>query len=410
MKKYIFLILFISLAGCIQKQKSAVDKDNVTEEKIDYHEDALRLSRDLIIVDTHIDVPYRLNKKWEDISGQTPEGHFDYARAVRGGLNAPFMSIYIPASYQKTGEAKAYAEKMIDIVHKITREWPEKFQIAYSPEDIINQFQKGLISLPMGMENGAGIEQDLHNIQYFHEQGIRYITLTHSKWNQICDSSYDPDKHWNGLSPFGEKVVREMNKTGIMIDVSHISDSAFYQVIQLSVSPVIASHSACRVYTPGFERNMSDDMIKTLASHGGVIQVCFGSFFINPEFQTKMEPAYDYIERHQMSPEEQNTYLEKYKSDNHVPEVDLDEVVDHINHVAALVGVDHIGLGSDFDGVEDVPNRLSDVSMYPNLLERLLEDGYTEKDVKMICSGNIFRVWHAVDSIARNWNLIMAKY
>jgi membrane dipeptidase len=276
-------------------------------------------------------------------------------------------------------------------------------------EDIITNFKQGLISLPMGIENGAAIENDIGNIAHFYDRGVRYITLAHSRWNQICDSSYDPDKYWNGLSPFGREVVLEMNRLGMMIDISHVSDSTFYQVIELSKAPVIASHSSCRYFTPGFERNLSDEMIKKLAEKGGVIHINFGSYFLDGEFQQKMEIAYNYIDHHQIKwgSEERANYIKQYKIEKTVPVITLDAVVDHISRVAAIAGVDHIGLGSDFDGVSEVPEGLSDVSMYPNLIERLLEDGFTEDDVRKICSGNLFRVWTEVNQVADNWTQIL---
>lgn len=408
MRNNFLLLILFAISACGRPEK-AEDFEG-SEEKIDYHEDAIRLSQELLIMDTHIDVPYRLENEWEDISVKTPKGHFDYVRAMEGGLNAPFMSIYIPASLQVSGGAKSYADHLIDLVAAFEKKWPDKFHVATSMDDIISDFKKGLISLPMGMENGAAIENDLNNLPYFYDRGIRYITLTHSKWNQICDSSYDPDKHWKGLSPFGREVVTEMNRIGMMIDISHVSDSTFYQVIELSKAPVIASHSSCRYYTPGFERNMSDDMIKKIAEKGGVIQINFGSYFLNGDFQKKMEVAYNYIDENGSNwrPEKKAEYLRQYKIDQEIPEISIDALVDHISHVASIVGVDHIGLGSDFDGVEDVPIGIEDVSKYPNLIERLLEDGYTEEDIRMICSGNLFRVWSEVDYVSENWGKMIS--
>lgn len=190
-------------------------------------EKANELAQNFIIVDTHIDVPERLHSKWENISLLTKEGDFDYPRAIQGGLNAPFMSIYIPARYQVTGGAKELADTLIDMVNKFAIDWPEKFIIATSPADIVKQFSKTRLSLCMGMENGAGINGDIKNLEYFYNRGIRYITLTHSKNNKIGDSSYDDEIKWNGLSPFGVEVVKEMNRLGIMIDISHVTDSTF---------------------------------------------------------------------------------------------------------------------------------------------------------------------------------------
>src|SRR5690606_4282169 len=259
----------------------------LTEEQL--REQADSLAQALIIADTHVDLPYRLVEQKIKPTGDglnvilsTREGDFDYERAKKGGLDAPFMSIYIPASYQnKPDFGKALADSLIDMVRQIATGLPDKFALALTPDDIERHAAAGKISLPMGMENRAPIGKSLANIKYFYDRGIRYITLTHSRDNQICDSSYDTKHTWNGLSPFGVEVVKEMNRVGIMVDISHVSDSAFYDVIAVSSAPVIASHSSCRHFTPGFERNMSDDMIRALARNGGVIQINFGATFVD---------------------------------------------------------------------------------------------------------------------------------
>ncbi len=361
---------------------------------------AERLSKEILLIDTHIDVPYRLVEEWEDISTHTEKGHFDFERAKKGGLDVPFMSIYVGASYQETGGAKEKAEELIDMVYGFAQKWPDKYAMAFSVKDVKDIFNKGLISLPMGMENGAPIEDDINNLKYFYERGIRYITLCHSRWNLICDSSYDPDKHWNGLSPFGKEVIEEMNRLGILVDISHVSDSTFYQVLNITKAPLVATHSSCRHFTPGFERNMSDAMIKKLAENGGVIQINFGSFFINGDHQQKMSKAWDKIERSDMTAEERTAYIEKYMIDNEVPVVQMDEVADHIDHVVKLVGIDYVGIGSDYDGVSNLPEGLTDVSMYPNLIKLLLERGYSEEDIQKIWSGNFLRIWKEAEELA----------
>ncbi len=367
---------------------------------------AQRLARENLIVDTHVDVPYRLEEKMEDISVATESGDFDYPRAKEGGLNAPFMSIYVPASYQKGG-AKDFADKMIDMVEGFASDWPDKFAMAYSPADLEAHLAEGRISLPMGMENGAPVEGDLANLEHFHDRGIRYITLTHGENNHICDSSYATEKKWNGLSPFGGEVVAEMNRLGMMIDVSHISDEAFYQVMELSKAPAIASHSSCRAFTPGWERNMDDEMIQRLAEGGGVIQINFGSAFLNQEIKEKSMAVWmargKIREEHGLADDDPalDELVEKFQEENPPGYSDISEVVAHIDHVVELVGVDHVGLGSDFDGVGDsLPTGLKDVSDYPNLILKLLEAGYSEQDVRKICGGNLMRVWRKVEEVA----------
>ena len=212
------------------------------------------------------------------MSVATEGGDFDYPRAKKGGLTAPFMSIYVPASLDNSDESTAVAHQLIDLVEAMVYRSPEKFAIAKSVADVKAQFKKGLISLPMGMENGSPVQGSMENLKTFYERGIRYITLAHSLSNHIADSSYDLRRQWHGLSPFGKELVAEMNNLGIMVDISHVSDDAFYQAIEISKVPVIASHSSLRKYTPGFERNMNDDMVKKLGENGGVIMINFGSY------------------------------------------------------------------------------------------------------------------------------------
>ncbi len=377
---------------------------------------ANELAHNFIIVDTHIDVPERLHPKWEDISQLTKEGNFDYPRAIQGGLNAPFRSSYIPAIYQVTGGAKDLADTLIDMVNKFATDWPDKFMIAYSSTDVLSQFSKTRLSLCMGMENGVGINEDLNNLKYFYDRGIRYITLTHSKNNKICDSSYDDEVTWNGLSPFGVEVVKEMNRLGIMIDISHVTDSTFYQVLKITQAPVIASHSSCRFFTPGWQRNMSDDMIKLLGENGGVIQINFGSSFLSGKIKTERSKisreidsilAGKKINRNSPGGKE---FIKNYWKQHKTGYADVKDVADHIDHVIKLAGIDHIGIGSDFDGVGDsLPRGLKDVSGYPNFIYELLKRGYSEKDIEKICSGNLLRVWKEVEETAKRLHSLSEK-
>jgi len=294
---------------------------------------------------------------------------------------------------------------LIDMVKGFAERWPEHFAMAYSAEDVERNFAAGLVSLPMGLENGAPIET-LDDLRHFHARGIRYVTLVHAENNQICDSSYADDRKWNGLSPYGEEVVREMNRLGIMVDVSHVSDAAFRQVLEVTEVPVIASHSSCRHFTPGFERNMSDEMIVALARNGGVIQINFGSGFLDAranEASTAWWDEHDaFLAKHDLSPdsEEAKAKEEELREAHPVPPVPLARVADHIDHVVGLVGIDHVGIGSDYDGVRTLPEGLGDVSRYPALVEELLRRDYSEGDIRKISSGNIIRVWRSVQAHA----------
>lgn len=300
------------------------------------------------------------------------------------------------------------ADSLINMVEGIAKSHPDKFALATSPEEIKQNFRDSLISLPMGMENGAPIGTDLSNVEYFYDQGVRYITLAHAKDNKISDSSYDKseDTH-NGLSDFGKEVVKEMNRLGMMVDVSHITDSAFYDVMKITEAPVVATHSSVRHFTPGFERNMSDALIKRLAKNNGVIMINFGSTFVDSTSRASSEGLREKIskkiEEKGLDPESEEArklynklYEENFKYSS------VEKVADHIDYVVDLVGIEHVGLGSDYDGVGNtLPTGLKDVSSYPNLLDELLDRGYTEEDIKKICSGNIFRVWNKVEQVAQ---------
>lgn len=384
------------LIGCLGSTGCAAD--NMTRGE--------KLAQELLIVDTHIDVPYRLENNQADISRATKEGDFDYPRAEKGGLDVAFMSIYVPAHLSQD-EATPLADRLIDNMERIVTNAPDKFAIATSTADVLQQEKDGVISFALGMENGEPIAGDLDNLRHFHDRGIRYITLAHSKSNHISDSSYDPERRWDGLSPFGQKLVLEMNKLGIMVDVSHITDDAFEHVMQVSKVPVIASHSSARHFTPGFERNMSDEMIKALAENGGVIQINFGSSFIIQEarqWYDDLNAARETYRESSGTPEgdpSMNAFTAGYMAANPFPFADLDDVLDHIDHVVKLVGVDYVGLGSDFDGVGNtLPTGLKSAADYPNLVDGLLERGYSKGDIEKILGGNMMRVWREVEAYA----------
>jgi membrane dipeptidase len=352
--------------------------------------EAARLAHETVIVDTHIDLPYRLNEKPEDVSIQTEGGHFDYVRATQGGLDAAFMSVYVPASLQDTGGARALADKLIDLVEQIEALAPDKFAIARSVADVRSNFDKGLFSLPLGIENGAAIEDELANLDHFYDRGVRYVTLSHSESNLICDSSYSEERQWDGLSPFGHEVVDRMNRLGMMVDISHVTDETFLQVIAASEAPVIASHSCVRTFTPGFERNMTDDMITMLADRGGVINIGFApGFLTEAAWKQSMElraTIREYMKEHNVGwgSEEVSEQVAFYYQQNPRVTTSVSDVVDHMEHVIDLVGIDHVGLGSDFDGISSTPRR-----------------GYGEQDIRKICGENLLRVWAEVEKIAQ---------
>lgn len=406
---FCFLTFYVLACNPVEKRK---DYTLLSVDEIQKVADSL--AQVYIITDGHVDLPYRLNikhfrleREYLGIPVSTTEGDFDYERAKKGGLDAPFMSIYIPSIHQKNPDmGKILADSLIDMIEGIAQAIPDKFALARSPDEIENNTKLGKISLPMGMENGAPVGNDLANLKYFYDRGIRYITLTHGKDNQICDSSYDSATTWNGLSPYGEEVVAEMNRLGIMVDVSHVSDSSFYDVMSITKAPAIASHSSCRYFTPGFQRNMSDDMIQVLAKNGGVIQINFGASFLdsvarqNTALRDSLEVILASKKLTSKNPEAQSI-IAQFGKEHKALYSDVARVADHIDHVVKLAGIDYVGLGSDFDGVGDsLPLGLKDVSTYPNLIAELLKRGYSPGDIEKICYKNVFRVWNKVIALS----------
>ena len=365
---------------------------------------AIQLAKQSLLIDTHIDVPYRINRRWDDVSQVTESGDFDYPRAVAGGLNTSFMSIYVPAHLEFSGKGHSYqlANQLIDGMEALAFRAPDKFALAVSSDQVVTQFKQGVISIALGMENGSPIEGDLKNLKHFYDRGVRYITLAHSQSNHISDSSYDLRRRWKGLSPFGKQLVTEMNKVGMLIDVSHISDAAFYQVMKLSKVPVIASHSSLRKYTPGFERNMDDEMLLALKKNGGVIQINFGSSFVSPQARRWYDQRNALEKTKKAAGELTGDFRKTYRDKNPLPFATLAQVLDHIDHVVNLIGIEHVGIGSDYDGVGDsLPIGLKDVSTYPNLVQGLLDRGYTAADIRKILGENTLRVWRQAEAYAK---------
>jgi membrane dipeptidase len=395
----VLLTTAMSTLGCQQPREEPASET-------DFRSQALRLAHETLVIDTHIDLPYRLHEKPEDVAVRTEDGHFDLVRAREGGLDAAFMSIYVPASLQETGGARELGDELIDLVEEIVAQAPESFAIARSVDEVRSLFTDGIFALPMGIENGAAIEDDLSALQHFYDRGVRYITLAHSEPNLICDSSYSTDRPSGGLSQFGREVISEMNRLGIMVDISHVTDDTFFQVIEISKAPMIASHSCCRHFTPGFERNMTDEMITLLAERGGVIQIAYAQGFLSEAAQKQSAELWatmgKFMEEHDVRPgsPEFEERLALFYEQNPKVETSVSDVAAHIEHVIDLVGIDHVGIGSDFDGIFEGPAGLEDVSTYPNLIEELLERGHSEDDIRKICGENLLRVWSEVERIS----------
>lgn len=362
--------------------------------------DPFRMSRELLLVDGHIDLPDLLRRSTQNPADSTTF-NFDYPKARRGGLNAAFLAIYVP--YRLRGEiARDYALDLIGLVKDMAATHPQSFSLITRANDLENFDPKGPVMLALGMENGSPLEGRMQNLQLFYDLGIRYITLVHARDNEICDSATDPRTTWNGLSPFGSSLVAEMNRLGIMIDVSHVSDSTFYQVIRLSRSPVIASHSGCRALAPNVARNMSDDMLEALHSNGGMIMINFGSYFLDADSHRAWTRIYAMAwgeglgEEHPRVLAFMDSLSQKFDIYRSVS-----DVADHIDHAVRIAGIDHVGLGSDFDGVgKGLPHDLRSTADYPNLIAELMRRGYSREDIAKIAGRNLMRVWRRNEELA----------
>ncbi len=373
---------------------------------------AQRFAREAIIVDTHIDAPSELMKQWRDLGVDAPGVEFDYPRARQGGLDVAFLSIYTSPEDDAAGTARQKAHMQIDAVEALAARHPDRFALLRSPADVERLSQNRRVLLALGMENGAPIGDDLAQLEVFHRRGVRYITLAHSHSNRIADGSYSLDRPHGGLSPFGEQVVKQMNRLGIMVDVSHLSDDAVRDVLRVTKAPVIASHSGMRHFTPGFERNLSDALAKAIAKNGGVVQIVFGSGFIDARaaadttayfralaaFQRELEAA---RARGETPAKTLAQFDAEWDAAHPKPDTRIEQVVAQIDHAVKLLGEDHVGIGSDFDGVGGaLPVGLKSVADYPNLIEALRQRGYSDERLRKILGGNLLRVWREVEARA----------
>jgi membrane dipeptidase len=354
----------------------------------------------MYVLDSHCDTPSQI-LRLRDLSKDNEYAHVDFPKLKRGGVDGAFFALYIPAGLDSDAEAAfAYAVRLLDGVNDTLAANGTLAAMAVSYEEAVRNRDKGLFSVFLGLENGSPIGNDLERVKWFHDAGVRYITLCHSGNNQICDSCAPKTSLWGGLSPFGREVVKEMNRLGMLVDVSHISDASFYDVLECSDKPVVATHSCCRALAD-HPRNMTDDMIRRLASAGGVMQVNFYPMFIDAEFKHVLAES-GIAERGEVAEAEfiaDPSDVRKREAWNKIqdelqalarPSFRL--IADHIDHVVDLVGTDHVGIGSDFDGIEVTPSGLENISMMPVLFDELRDRGYSDTDLAKIAGENFFRI------------------
>lgn len=352
-----------------------------------------------IVVDTHIDVTPKLQRPDWSFAEEHRDGHVDLPRLRKGGLDALFFSIWMPGTV--TGpKAVNDAIERIAAVHKLAEDMPDQIALCTTAEEVRQAHRQGKIAALIGMEGGHMLNNSLAILRMYATLGVRYLTLTHSRNTDWADSSGDQPKH-NGLTDFGKEIVRELNRLGVMVDISHVSDKTFWDVLEVSRAPLIASHSSCRALA-NHPRNMTDEMIKALAAKGGVIHINYHTGFLD-------DAAAQYDRRASSRMQQlMATYandLERARAElqrefGPRPTVSWEKIVEHIDHAVKLVGVDHVGLGSDFDGAE-MPAGMDDVSFLPRITEALLRRGYSESDIRKILGENTLRVMAEVERIAR---------
>jgi membrane dipeptidase len=378
---------------------------------------AARIHRSAIVVDTHEDVPDALAEKWADLGVRGATKHFDIPRAKEGGLTAAFFAVYVSASYADGGAARIALDR-VDMVQRVVAAHPADLMSAAAVAEIRRAKREGKIAILMGIEGGHAIEDSLGALRDFHRLGVRYMTLTHTNSNHWADSAgnffaprFDADSYrlHHGLSDFGRAVVREMNRIGMMVDVSHVSDETIDDVLETSRAPIFASHSSCRALA-SLPRNLKDDHIRRIGVKGGVVMINVSSVFLDQGLVDAARGALDALQepaeriRRQYEGDPKRAQAEIAKLIEALPPrppVPFTKVVDHIEHVMKVAGPDAVGLGTDFDGIPDPPSGLEDVSKLPRLTEELLRRGHSEEEVRKVLGENFLRFFAKVEEVSR---------
>lgn len=373
----------------------------LTEAALDIHNAAT-------LVDGHNDLPWAIREtanslfRRVDIRKDQPKLHTDIPRLKKGNVGVQFWSAYVPASTAKKGTAVRLTMEQIDVIHRMMKQYPDVFEMAATYDDIIRIRKAGKIASMIGVEGGHSIDNSLAVLRLYHKLGVRYMTLTHSETLDWADSATDEPKS-NGLSQFGEQVVLEMNRLGMLVDISHVSVDTMKDALRVSKAPVIASHSSAYSVAE-HPRNVPDDVLKLVKKNGGVIMVNFYSGFVVPEGARAMKEMFrvgrDLKKKYPDEAEFKAAYGQWLQT-NPFPAGSVHDVVDHIDHIVKVAGIDHVGLGSDYDGIGTTPKQLEDVSCYPFITQELLNRGYSREDIHKILGGNALRAYRIAEQVAR---------
>jgi membrane dipeptidase len=387
-------LLGLALGSLALSAVAADDPDEVSAK-------ARRIHQSALLFDGHNDLPWKLRELGDvsftsiDIGRRLERGQTDIPRLREGGLKAQFWSVYIPSEH--ANPARTVAEQ-IDLVHRMVERYPDDLAMAASADDVERVVKAGKIASLIGIEGGVAIEEDLALLRDFYRLGARYMTLTHNTSLSWADAAMDaPRSH--GLSPFGERVVREMNRLGMLVDISHVSPETMAAVLRVSQAPIIASHSSAFAIAPS-PRNVPDPILKELPKNGGVVMVNFYSGFVVPEAARKAAEARAELKAKHPDPEEYRRALAAWSRSYTMPRGTIGDVADHIDHIVKTAGIDHVGIGSDFDGITAWPVGLEDVSCYPRLTEELVRRNYSEADIHKILGGNVLRAFREAGRVA----------
>ncbi|MDX2038064.1 MAG: dipeptidase [Isosphaeraceae bacterium] len=364
-------------------------------------ERARRLTADALVFDGHNDLPWHLREQGDvafgklDLARSLTGGHTDIPRLKSGGLKAQFWSVYIPSEHPAPARTVV---QQIDIVHRMIERYPETFALAVTADDVEKAVAAGKIASLIGIEGGVAIENDLAQLRAFARLGVRYMTLTHNSTLDWADAAIDKPTH-GGLSPFGERVVREMNRLGMLVDISHVSPDTMRDALRISRAPVIASHSNAFAICP-HPRNVPDDVLRELAKNGGVVGINFYSGFVTPRAAEHTRAIREELKKKHPDPADFDKAFDAWLDEHPVPRATVVEVVDHIDHIVKTAGIDHVGLGSDFDGITSTPEGLDDVATFPRLTDELLRRGYSEGDIRKILGLNFLRALRKAGEVA----------
>ncbi len=401
------------LAGCSEAERPrprAAVAPTAAPRAVVMTEEGLQLHRSLLVIDGHNDLPWQVRTKADssfdnmDLRRRQESVQTDIPRLLQGGLGAQYWVVYVPPETEKEGGAAKMALEQFDLIDAMVERYSDAFEAARTAADVERIHKSGKIAALIGIEGGHTIEKSLDNLSLFYRRGARYLGLTHSETTDWADSATDEPRH-GGLSEFGEGVIREMNRLGMLVDLAHVSADAMRDALRVSKAPVIVSHAGAYAIA-AHPRNVPDDVLRLVAANGGVVMVTFFPGYAHPQGARAMAGYFEQeraLKAQYPDPEEFKKAWQSYRSANPIPAGDVGMVADHIDYIVRVAGIDHVGLGSDYDGVGQLPFQLEDVSGYPYITQELLNRGYSAPDIRKIMGGNSLRVLRRAEEVARQW-------